>query len=67
MTAYVQAADAVREAFGCAVVLIHHCGVDGTRPRGHTSLTGACDAQLAVKRDGSGIITCTVEYMNRRC
>ncbi len=63
MTAYVQATDAVREAFGCAVVLVHHCGVDGSRPRGHTSLTGACDAQLAVKRDRNGIVTVTVEYM----
>ena len=54
MTAYVGAADAIREASGCAVVIVHHCGVDGTRPRGDTSLTGACDAQLAVKRDGMG-------------
>ena len=52
MTAYIRAADALREAFGCAVLIVHHCGVDGTRPRGHTSLTGAVDAQLAVKRDG---------------
>jgi hypothetical protein len=51
MAAYVRAADAVRETFGCAVVIVHHCGVDASRPRGHTSLTGAVDAQLAVKRD----------------
>ena len=63
MSAYVQAADAVREAFRCAVVLIHHCGIDGSRPRGHTSLTAACDAQLSVKRDKNGIVTVTVEYM----
>ena len=64
MTAYVGAADAIREAFGCAVVIVHHCGVDGTRPRGHTSLTGACDAQLAVKRDGTdGTFTVTIEHM----
>ena len=47
MTAYVNAADAIRAAFDCAVIIIHHCGIDGTRPRGHTSLTGAADAQLA--------------------
>jgi RecA-family ATPase len=51
MTAYVRAADAIREAFGCVVTIVHHCGIDGTRPRGHTSLTDACDAQLSVKRD----------------
>jgi hypothetical protein len=40
MTAYVKSADAIREAFGCAVIIVHHCGVEGSRPRGHTSLTG---------------------------
>src|SRR5262245_17378908 len=63
MTAYIQAADAIREAFDCAVIIIHHCGVDGTRPRGHTSLTGAVEAQLSVKRDTGGTIIMEVEYM----
>jgi hypothetical protein len=62
MSKYVQAADALREAFGCLVIIIHHCGIEGTRPRGHTSLTGAADAQLAVKRQGD-IVTVTVEWM----
>ena len=60
---YIKAADAIREAFGCAVIIVHHCGVEGSRPRGHTSLTGAVDAQLAVKRDPNGTITVNVEYM----
>jgi hypothetical protein len=38
MTAYVKAADAVREMFACAVIVVHHCGHDETRPRGHTAL-----------------------------
>jgi hypothetical protein len=63
MTAYLGAADAIREAFGCVVIIVHHCGVDGTRPRGHTSLTGTVDAQLAVKRDGAGNIVVTLECM----
>jgi hypothetical protein len=63
MAKYVRAADAIREAFGCVVVIVHHCGVDGTRPRGHTSLTGACDAQLAVKRDDQNNVVVTVEFM----
>lgn len=61
MSAYVRAADAIREAFECAVILVHHCGIEGTRPRGHTSLTGACDAQIAVKRDAADNISATVE------
>jgi hypothetical protein len=60
---YIRAADAVKEAFDCAVVVVHHCGVEGSRPRGHTSLTGAVDAQLAVKRDASGNIVVTVEWL----
>ena len=63
MAEYVKAADAIRDAFNCAVIIIHHCGIEGSRPRGHTSLTGACDAQIAVKRDFSGIITTVVEWM----
>ena len=63
MAAYIRAADVIREAFECTVAIIHHCGVAGDRPRGHTSLTGAVDAQLAVKRDDAGIITVEVEWL----
>ncbi|HEY2707553.1 MAG TPA: AAA family ATPase [Caulobacteraceae bacterium] len=61
MTAYVRAADAIREAFECVVIVVHHCGVDDGRPRGHTSLSGAADAQLSVKRDAEGNIAVEVE------
>jgi len=63
MGAYVRAADAVREAFGCAVAVVHHSGIDASRPRGHTSLTGAADAQLGVKRDAGGNIIVTLEWL----
>jgi hypothetical protein len=63
MAAYIRAADAIRIAFGCAVVVVHHCGIDATRPRGHTSLAGAVDAQIAVKRDALDNIIVTVERM----
>ena len=52
MGAYVRAAEAVRDAFGCVVIIIHHCGYDDTHPRGHSSLPGAVDAQLMVVRVG---------------
>jgi hypothetical protein len=67
MTAYIRAADAIREAFGCAVLIVHHCGVNESRPRGHTSLTGAADAQLAVKRDAVDNVVVTVEHMKDGC
>ena len=63
MAAYIRAADVIREAFECTVAIIHHCGVSGDRPRGHTSLTGAADAQLAVKRDDEGVIRVKVEWL----
>jgi AAA domain len=63
MAAYIRAADSLREVFDCAVIIVHHCGLDEKRPRGHTSLTGAADAQLSVSRDAAGNIVMTVEYM----
>ena len=52
MSAYLRAAEAVRDAFNCVVIIVHHCGLDETRPRGHTSLPGAVDAQISVTREG---------------
>lgn len=63
MGRYVQACDLIRATFGCAVIVVHHCGIDDKRPRGHTSLAGAADAQIAVRRDAAGTITATVEWM----
>ena len=63
MSAYVKAADAIRDAFNCAVIIVHHCGHEGTRPRGHSSLMGALDVQVAVKRDAADNIIATVELM----
>jgi hypothetical protein len=63
MSRFIRAADAVRLAFTCTTIVVHHCGVDASRPRGHTSLAGADDAQIAVERDKDGVITATVEHM----
>ena len=63
MASYLRAADAISHAFDCAVIIVHHCGVDSTRPRGHTSLAGAAEAQLAVKRDSADNIRVTVQWM----
>jgi hypothetical protein len=61
MAAYLKAATAIQEAFNCLVVVIHHCGVDGTRPRGHTSQTGAADVQISVKKDAAGIVHVSID------
>jgi AAA domain len=63
MTTYIKAADAIRFAFDGAVIIVHHCGHDASRPRGHTALPGAVDAQLSVKRDGDDTVVVRVELM----
>jgi hypothetical protein len=55
MSAYLGAADAISQAFGCLVLIIHHCGIAGDRPRGHSSQTGTCDVQGAVTRQGNDV------------
>src|SRR5262249_51452570 len=63
MAAYIQAADVIRDAFKCALIIVHHCGHEGSRPRGHSSLLGAADALLSVKRDAADNIVVSVEFM----
>jgi hypothetical protein len=61
MAAYLAAAGKIEQKFNCLVAIIHHCGIDATRPRGHTSLSGAVEVQLAVNRAASGEVVVTVE------
>jgi hypothetical protein len=63
MSNYVKAADMIREAFNCIVIVIHHCNADGNKPRGHTALTGAADAQIVVKRDAAKNVVAKIEFM----
>jgi hypothetical protein len=62
MANYIAAAEAIREAFQCVVIIVHHCGYDDSRMRGHSSLPGAVDASLAITRENE-VSTMTVEYM----
>lgn len=59
---YIKAADYLRGYFSCCVLLVHHCGHDTSRPRGHTSLTAAVDTLVSVKKNGN-TITSKVEMM----
>ena len=63
MAKFIRAADLIRLTFDCLVIVIHHCGIQGGRPRGHTSLPGADDVQIAVERDHADNIVCRVEFM----
>jgi hypothetical protein len=61
MAAYIKAADAIRDVFDCLVIIVHHCGHDGERPRGHSSLIGALDVQIAVSRDAEENVVAELE------
>ena len=55
MGQHVQALDWLREKTGCGVLVVHHSGVDGSRPRGSTALFGAADTLIRVDGEGSHI------------
>ena len=63
MGAYIKATDAIREAFDCSVLVVHHCGINDSRPRGHTSSQGLLTLSLAVTRDAAKNILVDVEFM----
>jgi len=67
MTHYTKCAEDICDEFSCAVIIVHHCGIEAKRPRGHSSLTGTCDAQIKVSRHGKDhgrmVISSKVEVM----
>jgi hypothetical protein len=63
MGAYIRASDAIREAFDCAVIVVHHCGYNLERARGHSSLPAAVDASIKVARGATGQVITEVEFM----
>jgi hypothetical protein len=63
MGKYLAAAEAICAAFACVVIIVHHSGIDTSQPRGHTSLTGAANVQIAVRRDAARNVVAEVECM----
>ncbi|KRR18478.1 AAA family ATPase [Bradyrhizobium retamae] len=61
MAKYLAAAESVATNLDCAVAIVHHCGIDASRPRGHTSLTGSVESQLAIRKARNGDVIVTVE------
>jgi len=45
---YARAVYEMAERLRCLVVVVHHPNAEGYKPRGHTALTGTCDAQIKV-------------------
>lgn len=55
MGQFIQNLDALRGATGAHIMVIHHSGKDSARGmRGHSSLLGAVDLALEVKKDADG-------------
>lgn len=53
MGAVINAAGKLSSAFQCVLAFVHHSGKDDTKgSRGHSSLKGACDVEISVKREG---------------
>ena len=65
MTSYIRAAEAIRSAFGCVVIIVHHCGYDHSHARGHTSLAAAVDGELSITRQ-AGTALCEVVVKHLR-
>jgi len=61
MARFLAAAESVALELSCAVIIVHHCGIDASRPRGHTSLSGAVESQLKAERANTGEVIVTVE------
>ena len=62
MSKYLNAAAKFVKQFDCLVVLVHHPGHDESRPRGHSALGAAVDAQIAVRRGAADLeMICELE------
>jgi hypothetical protein len=62
MAKFIKALGEIQAEFDCLVIVVHHCGVANNRPRGHTSLAGADDAQIRIERSKDGVIKAIVEH-----
>ena len=56
MAAYIRASDAIRAAFGCLVVVIHHCGHDKNRPAATRRYGRAKGEHLAQNVGAGGLL-----------
>jgi hypothetical protein len=67
MTHYTRCVEGIFREFGCSVMILHHCGKAADKPRGHTSLTGTCAAQLKMMRSGKStnpmLVSTIIEFM----
>jgi RecA-family ATPase len=63
MARFVAGCDVLRHKFGCAVLVIHHTRMDGSRERGNTALRGGARMMMAMERD-NGMVLVKCDKMN---
>lgn len=56
MSRFVAGVDVLRHKFKCAVLVVHHTRLDGSRERGNTALRAASDAMLAIEKNGESLV-----------
>lgn len=60
MNKFISGLDTLRDAFNCAMLVIHHTGhADKNRARGAMALRGSLDFEYKAVRDESGVVTLT--------
>lgn len=59
----IAALDRIRQDVGCGILVVHHSGVDGSRPRGSTALFGAADTLAKVDGGDDGMMRLSCEGM----
>jgi hypothetical protein len=64
MAKFIRAADTIRAAFGCAVLIVRDCGIKSDRPRGRTNLSGADDAQISNRDKPPSTLVVTARNMS---
>jgi hypothetical protein len=52
---YVEAVDAIREATGAHVQIVHHTGWEGSRSRGSSNIPASLDTELTLMRDADRV------------
>ncbi|OQB87069.1 MAG: Regulatory protein RepA [Planctomycetes bacterium ADurb.Bin126] len=60
MSKFVSACDAIRQRYGCTILVVHHAGhADKSRARGAIALKAALDAEYRLAKDGGLLLTAT--------
>lgn len=63
MNRFVAGVDHLRHTLNCAVIVVHHTRLDGSRERGNTAFRGATDTMIEVKRNDDLV---TLECVKQR-